>query len=148
MHPSDSNHNGDSNAPANASQSSQPPNPATAIPDAAAVEPELAETAVDTEDRRSSPRRKKLLRILVRNDAISREPFSGWILDRSMGGMCLSLDHEVEPGTILAVSRVPQTVASRWVELRVLNVRERESTWEIGCEYTRVPSWEVMLQFE
>jgi hypothetical protein len=144
MHPSDSLENRDTpeSKPAESTVTDASSAPAEAL------DPQTGETAVDVEDRRASPRRKKLLRVLVRNDSATLAPCTGWILDRSLGGMCVALDHEVEVGTILAVCRQPESVASRWVELRVLNVREQESTWELGCEFVRVPSWEVLLQFE
>jgi hypothetical protein len=108
---------------------------------------EEPETATDVADRRSSPRRKKLLKITIRNES-NGDLFSGWVVDRSLGGMCLAVSQPLEVGTLIAVRRPSAPASIPWVELRVLHVRDQESTWELGCTFTRSPSWELMLQFE
>jgi hypothetical protein len=114
----------------------------------ASVTPEdEPETATDVADRRLTPRRKKLLRVAVRNEATGAL-LSGWVLDRSLGGMCVSVHEPVEAGVPIAVRRNTAPESVPWVELRVLNVREKENTWELGCEFLRTPTWEVLLQFE
>jgi PilZ domain-containing protein len=106
-----------------------------------------SETTTDVADRRLAPRRKKLMRIAVRNES-TNELVNGWVIDRSLGGMCISVQNPIEAGAHLAVRRGTAPESMPWVELRVLNVREQESTWELGCEFLRTPAWEVLLQFE
>lgn len=124
-----------------------PPPPLPETVSSVTPEEEETETATDVADRRLTPRRKKLLRIAVRNESTGAL-ISGWILDRSLGGMCISVHEPVEAGMRLAVRRNTAPESVPWVELRVLNVREQENTWELGCEYLRTPTWEVLLQFE
>jgi hypothetical protein len=112
----------------------------------ASVKPDEA-AATDVSDRRLSPRRKKLLRIAVRNGSTDAT-VSGWVLDRSLGGMCIEAQQPVEAGSLLAVRRQSAPESVPWVDRRVLHVREQENTWELGCEYVRTPNWEVLLQFE
>jgi hypothetical protein len=108
-------------------------------------EPPVIATGVD--DRRSSPRKKKLLKIIIRDESTG-EIFGGWVLDRSLGGMCLSIQRPIEEASLLAIRRPSAPESTPWVEMRVRNVRERESTWELGCEYIRTPPWEILVQFE
>jgi hypothetical protein len=135
--------------PANGDSKDEGPERAPLPDSIAAVTPEKEEieTATDVADRRLTPRRKKLMRIAVRNESTD-EHVGGWIIDRSLGGMCISVPNPIEAGALLAVRRgtAPQSIP--WVELRVLNVREQGTTWELGCEYIRTPTWEVLLQFE
>lgn len=104
-------------------------------------------TATSVDDRRSSPRKRKLLKVVIRDESTG-ESFSGWVLDRSLGGMCLSIQRPAETGALLAIRRPSAPESTPWVEMRVRNVRERESTWELGCEYMRTPPWEILVQFE
>jgi hypothetical protein len=110
-------------------------------------EEEPPATATGVDDRRFSPRKKKLLKIVIRDES-NDEMFTGWVLDRSLGGMCLSVQRPLEAGGLLAIRRPNAPESIPWVEMRVRNVREQESTWELGCEYTRTPPWELLVQFE
>lgn len=125
-----------------------PPAPEAAAPDQEAPTSgeEMAESA-EGGDRRIHPRRKKLLRVQLVNPFSNAEPFSGWVVDRSLGGMCLSVDHEVEPGTHLRARPTNVPPSFPWVELRVQSVRPKDKVWELGCEFERTPTWEVLLQF-
>lgn len=101
----------------------------------------------DSSDRRSFPRRKKLLRVHVIDVIKNSEAFSGWVVDRSVGGMCISVDHEIEPGTHLKVRPANVPAPAPWVDLRVQSIRPQDGTWDLGCEFLRTPTWEVLLQF-
>lgn len=101
----------------------------------------------DSSDRRSYPRRKRLLRVQVIDVLKNSEAFSGWVVDRSVGGMCISVDHEIEPGTPLKVRPTNVPASAPWVELRVQSIRPQDGTWDLGCAFLRTPTWEVLLQF-
>lgn len=107
-----------------------------------------AQESESGDDRRASPRRRKMVRVLVLDVMYPDDPITGWIVDRSLGGMCMSVDRPMEPGAVLRVRRnnAPGTVP--WVEVRVQSVREKDETWDLGCEYLRSPSWSALLQFE
>lgn len=100
----------------------------------------------DVQDRRQSPRRKKLLRVILA-DATATESISAWIVDRSLGGMCLEVDRPIEEGTVVRVRRPTAPVGVPWVDLRVQSVRAEETVWHLGCEFVRTPTWEVLMQF-
>lgn len=129
------------------------PPPEAALPTAdgqaaaEALPTEPQQTAEEASDRRASPRRKKLLRILVTNAMSTEEPFPGWIVDRSIGGLCLSVDHEIEQGTILRVRRPNAPANVPWVDIRVQSIRRQDDTFDLGCEFLRTPTWEILIQF-
>lgn len=119
----------------------------TSADDSKVVSVTPLETALETEDRRSSPRQRQSLRLAVQ-EVLTGIRYPAWLVDRSLGGMCLALDHRVEAGTLLAVRRASASDTIPWVDLRVRHVREYDSSWEIGCEFVRTPPWEVLAEFE
>src|SRR5205823_393314 len=67
-----------------------------APPDKASPEPQPPQVASD--DRRASPRRKKLLRIQIMEVQATgeSETFPGWVTDRSLGGLRLEVERDIE----------------------------------------------------
>src|SRR5262245_51364805 len=74
----------------------------------------------------SAMERRKALRrggnpvsVLLTDAERKAKPLDGWVVDRSTGGLCLSVPNAVEPGTIVGVraSDAPQSVP--WVQLEV-----------------------------
>lgn len=134
--------------PAPAVDGVQQPAPPEQSAEVAAKEEAPTEDApeVSAADRRIHPRRRKLLRVQV-TDVLNNAAFPGWVVDRSLGGMCISVDHEIEAGTVLKVRPNSAPPSSPWVELRVQGVRPKDGGFDLGCEFLRTPTWEVLLQF-
>jgi hypothetical protein len=99
------------------------------------------------DERRSWPRRKRAIQIIVQDAAGAGDPFPAWVMDRSVGGLGLSIDQPVEEGTILRVRRPGSTKDVPWVEVEVKSVRIKETTWEIGCQFTRSLTFDALMQF-
>jgi hypothetical protein len=74
-------------------------------------------------------------------------PAQGWVLDRSVGGLCLMLDREAPPGTPLKVLTCSAPRGTPWTEVEVKSCRPQDKGWEIGCQFVKTPSWNVMLLF-
>jgi hypothetical protein len=98
-------------------------------------------------DRRSWPRRKRAIQVVLQDVGGHRDPFPAWIMDRSMGGLGLSVDEPIEEGTVLRVRRAAAPTDVPWVDVQVKSVRIKESTWELGCQFTRSLTWDVLMQF-
>ena len=96
--------------------------------DASAANSEVKEEG----DRRSWPRRKRAIQVVLQDAAGHRDPFPAWIMDRSMGGLGLSVDEPIEEGTFLRVRRAAAPTDVPWVDVQVKSVRIKESTWELG----------------
>jgi hypothetical protein len=101
----------------------------------------------------SSERRSALRRggnpvaILISDAETRAKPSPGWVIDRSTGGLCLSVSEPVVEGTILSVrtSNAPETIP--WVQLEVKNCRLVGREYELGCQFVRTPPWSVLLLF-
>ena len=103
--------------------------------------------AKEDSDRRSWPRRKRAIQVILQDAGGNRDPFPAWIMDRSMGGLGLSVDEPIEEGTVLRVRRAASPTEVPWVDVQVKSVRIKESTWELGCQFTRSLTWDVLMQF-
>ncbi len=99
-------------------------------------------------ERRVAARRKgNHVGILVTDPEAQGEPVFGWVVDRSLTGLCLMLSEEVAPETILSVKPRQHPPATPWVKVRVRNCKRDPDGFEIGCEFERVPAWGVLLLF-
>jgi PilZ domain len=103
--------------------------------------------AKEDSDRRSWPRRKRAIQVVLQDAAGHRDPFPAWVMDRSIGGLGLSVDEPIEEGTLLRVRRAAAPTDVPWVDIQVKSVRIKESTWELGCQFTRSLTWDVLMQF-
>jgi hypothetical protein len=132
------------------SEEARPPmHPAASAAEASAnsVHSQPAETPAPIKERRSWPRRKKILQVLVQDASAENQPIPAWIVNRSLGGMCLSIDQPIEEGTILRVRRPTAPADIPWVEIQVIRLQVKENTWELGCQFTRTLTWDLIMQF-
>jgi hypothetical protein len=75
------------------------------------------------------------------------ELMRGWVVDRSMGGLCLHLYQPVTPGTILTIRACNAPPATLWIQIEIRSCRQDGKFWEVGCKYLGSPSWGQLLQF-
>jgi hypothetical protein len=85
--------------------------------------------------------------VLVCDAEFKTAPVRGWVVDRSRMGIRLSLTEKQENGTLLQVrpSTAPENIA--WQNVQVRNAQQNEDNWEMGCQFTNEPSWEILLLF-
>lgn len=98
-------------------------------------------------ERRASARQQKVLQVLVVDPADAlEEPYRGWIVDRSQGGICLSFPRsDIEVGNVLKVQPHSTTATLPWVEVRVKHRRLKRSRVEFGCEFVKGQQWTQLL---
>jgi hypothetical protein len=98
------------------------------------------------EKRGSLRRQGAVVRVDVA-DADLNELEHGWVVDRSLGGLGLSLSKPLVPGTTLRVR--PQTAedVAGWVEVTVRNCFPQNERWKVGCQFERTPPWNILLLF-
>jgi hypothetical protein len=98
-------------------------------------------------ERRSSPRRNKLVRVFVFDpaDALD-EVYTGWMVDRSNGGVCLSFPRcDIAAGNVLMLQPAGGKGELPWVTVKVKHRREKASRVELGCEFVQKHGWERIL---
>jgi hypothetical protein len=100
-----------------------------------------------TQDRRSTPRRKGNPIAVHLTAAQDTEPIVGWVLDRSFGGLNILIDNPIPEGTFLKVRPCKDGEALPWIDISVRSCRRSEGRHVIGCQFSRTPSWNLLLQF-
>ena len=100
-----------------------------------------------TERRTSLRRTGRQIRVFVTDLEGKNPAVEGWIMDRSMGGLCLSIYEPVERGAQLKVQAENAPPGTPWVEIEVKTVRLDGDRIEAGCQFLRPPSWGTLLLF-
>jgi hypothetical protein len=99
-------------------------------------------------DRRSAPRRKEGNRVEVfLTDETRPEPLFGWVIDRSLGGLCLNVEKPLNEGTILNVRPRKAPKTAPWIAIEIRSCRPEGSEWEVGCRFLKQPQWNDLLLF-
>ncbi len=99
-------------------------------------------------ERRVAARRKgNHVHILVTDAEARGEPILVWVIDRSLGGLCLMLSEELSAGTILSIKPRQHPPGTPWVKVQVRTCKRDSDRFELGCQFVRVPPWGVLLLF-
>jgi hypothetical protein len=99
-------------------------------------------------DRRSAPRRKEGNRVEVfLTDETRAEPLFGWVIDRSLGGLCLNVEKPLNEGSILNVRPRKAPKTAPWIAVEIRSCRPEGSEWEVGCRFLKQPQWNDLLLF-
>jgi hypothetical protein len=99
-------------------------------------------------ERRSSWRRHgNPLAIYVVEGADMEAVEKGWVVDRSANGLCLEMEREVAVETILKIRPTNAHITTPWVEVQVRNCRLNGSWYQVGCQFVRHPSSDIILAF-
>lgn len=119
---------------------------ATQLPqrDQAPVEP------ISFGEKRTSLRRTgNPVPVYISNADASLPPYSGWVLNRSVGGLCLSVETGLgmPVGTVISVraTNAPDTIP--WIQAEVRNCRQDGTEAVLGCQFLKTPSWGILLLF-
>jgi hypothetical protein len=97
--------------------------------------------------RRSLRRGGNPVPVLITDSLNTGEPLQGLVLNRSRGGLFLSVPRKIEVGRVLALRTpdFPDLVAS--VHVRVRHCKQRGEAWRIGCQFMEELPWSVLLLF-
>ena len=102
---------------------------------------------------RASDKRRSLRRggnpvpVVVSDVLKPEELVPGMVLNRSRGGLFLSLPQKLAVGQLIAVRtpEFPDCLAS--VRLRVRHCKQKGDNWQIGCQFMEELPWSVLLIF-
>ncbi len=99
-------------------------------------------------DRRTTTRREgQPVSVHLSSPAFQGQTRRGWVLDRSTGGLRISLDAPVAPGTAMQMLAEHAPDTTPWVTTIVRSCKPMGKKFELGCEFEETPPWNVLLLF-
>ena len=98
-------------------------------------------------ERRTAPRRKGNSVEVYFAEAPNKDPIQGWVVDRSVGGLCLVIEQPLSAGAVWHVKPRNGSPTTPWTAVEVRSCRAENGNWEIGCRFVQTPQWNVMLLF-
>ena len=101
----------------------------------------------DTQDRREAPRTRRQVRVQITDADGKDPPVTAWVTDCSLGGLCLNVKQQTNPGTVLSVRPASAPPSVPWVQVQVKSQRSFEGNWELGCQFVHTPSYSIVLMF-
>jgi hypothetical protein len=99
-------------------------------------------------ERRQSPRRWGMpIETFVQLPEDVAKPIRGWVVNRSQGGLGLSVPQPISLNTILHVriTHAPESIP--WTALEVKSCYFKANRWLLGCQFAEAPEREVFLMF-
>jgi hypothetical protein len=100
-----------------------------------------------TMERRAAPRRRGNSGEVFLAEASDKEKLPAWVLDRSVGGLCLSVDAPLPVGSVWQVRPRTAPETTPWTPVEVRTCRPDKGEWEVGCRFVKTPQFNVMLLF-
>lgn len=98
--------------------------------------------------RRQAPRGiGAAVRAVLTNPDHTLEPTAVVVRNRSIGGLCLIVPSPVEVGSILHVRPMQDHLEDAWLAVTVRHCEPKESAWELGCQFVRMPSYGTLMLF-
>jgi hypothetical protein len=100
-------------------------------------------------ERRGSARRPgNPVEVVVGDARGQTELAHAWVVDRSMGGLCLVADVPLEETQIVTVKPASSPANVFWTQVEIRSCRNSGGkSFEIGCKFVKTPSWNQLLYF-
>jgi hypothetical protein len=98
-------------------------------------------------DRRTAPRRRGNCVAAYLADDSDCEPTEVWVVDRSLGGVCLLAESPVDVGSHLRVRPHHASGSQLWTPVRVRSCNRDREGWMIHCQFLTLPPMNVLLLY-
>lgn len=85
--------------------------------------------------------------VLILDPAAPEQPLEGWVLDRSVGGLCVSSPRPFPIDAYLMVRAANAADSMPAVRVKVRHHRKLDGRYAVGCQYTESYPWSVLLLF-
>ena len=115
--------------------------------------PKLTDNPIEDSDdtyanRRSSNRRDgPPVRVVLSSPAFRGQMETGWVLDRSTGGLRIAMSKPLAIGSVLQARAENAPTTIPWITVIIRSCRDEGKHHEIGCAFEETPPWNVLLLF-
>jgi hypothetical protein len=104
------------------------------------------------EQRQSARRKGNPIQVHIKdpNHIPGEELAKAYILDRSLGGVCVVHSREIGVGTVIMIRPANAEQVVPWTELQVRSCRpssELAGEIDIGCQFVKTPPYSILLLF-
>lgn len=100
-----------------------------------------------SEKRQAARRKGRPIKVFVADPETHADVMEGWVVDRSLGGLRITVNKPLTLGAVLSVRATNAPTTSPWVDVEVRNHRRADGQVEVGCQFVRTPPWGVLLLF-
>jgi hypothetical protein len=100
-----------------------------------------------SEKRRAFRRKGKCTEVELSDQEAQEPPWRGWVLDRSIKGLRLMVDKDVEVGALYNVRVCGLNPTMPWMAVKALHSKPTGQGFEIGLEFVTPPTWNILLLF-
>jgi hypothetical protein len=99
-----------------------------------------------SERRVAARRRGNCVEVLV-TEHPDEPAVHGWVLDRSLGGVCILVEHPLEKRLPMLIRPRNCPTSTPWTSVDILSCRADQEGWKVHCRFDRVPEYNVLLLF-
>lgn len=85
--------------------------------------------------------------VLITDPLVPEQPLEGWVLDRSVGGLCVSSPRPFPVDSYLMIRAAHAADSVPAVRVKVRHHRQEDGRFAVGCQYTESYTWSVLLLF-
>lgn len=85
--------------------------------------------------------------VLITDPEMPEEPLGGWVMDRSVGGLCVSSPKSFAVDSYLTIRAANAAETMPSVRVKVRHFRKEDGRYAVGCQYTESYPWSVLLLF-
>lgn len=108
----------------------------------------LAAALIDGPEKRADFRRAgNPVLVFVADADQQRNPWNGWVVDRSRRGVRLAVERPLKVGSMYTVRPAQAPQATPWTALEVRHCSELDGHWEIGCRFLQPPPVAVLMLY-
>jgi PilZ domain len=94
-----------------------------------------------SQERRKYPRiAGRPVGVLLAGDELATEPVHGVVVNYSIEGLCVLVEHAAEPGTTLFVRPAEPSVLAVWAPVEIQYQRTYDHRWVLGCRFVDAPA--------
>lgn len=77
----------------------------------------------------------------------SLKDLTGWVLNRSTMGLCLTSPEDLEVGSVISIRSTHYGDSGPWVLAQVRRCEAAPKGWMVGCRFVNPLPWNVLLRF-